>query len=126
MSSSSDFMEAVPGVPGGIVLRVKAVPGASRTRIAGVLGDRLKVQVAAPAEGGKANDALCKLMAETLGVPLRQVTVIAGHTQARKTLSIAGMTIAGAAARLGLESTTQGSGRSRTTLGTDENGTRNA
>jgi hypothetical protein len=93
-------MEAVPG---GIVLQVKAVPGASRTRIAGVLGDRLKVQVAAPPEGGKANDALCKLLAETLGVPLRQVTVTQGHAQARKTLSVVGISIADAAARLGLE-----------------------
>ena len=38
----------------GTRVRVKVVPGASRTKVVGVLGDRLKVAVAAPPEGGKA------------------------------------------------------------------------
>jgi uncharacterized protein len=75
----------------GVRLRVKVVPGCSRTRIAGLLGDRLKIGVAAPPEGGKANAAVCELLAQTLGVPVRQVTVTEGHSRPRKTILIAGI-----------------------------------
>jgi len=44
----------------------QAVPGASRSGIAGVLGDRLKVRISAPPEAGKANDAICELIAQAL------------------------------------------------------------
>ena len=48
---------------GDVLIRVKVVPGASRAGIAGVLGDRLKVRVSAPAEGGRANKAVCAVIA---------------------------------------------------------------
>ena len=47
---------------GAWLIRVKAVPGASRDEIAGPLGDRLKIRIAAPPEGGKANKAIAKEM----------------------------------------------------------------
>ncbi len=77
---------------GGVLLHVKVVPGASRDRIAGPLGDRLKIQVTAPPEGGKANKAVCVLLAKVLGVAPRDVTMAAGHGQAVKTVKIAGVT----------------------------------
>src|SRR5947207_8641105 len=49
-------------------LHVKVVPGASRDRIAGKLGDALKVQVSAAAERGKANAAVIAVIAATLGL----------------------------------------------------------
>lgn len=73
-----------------ILLRVKAVPGASRDALAGRLGDRLKVRVAAAPEGGKANEAICALVARALGVKPRQVSVAAGHASAEKTLRVEG------------------------------------
>lgn len=78
------------GMPDGIALRIKVVPGASRSKVAGVLGDRLKVAVAAPPEGGKANRAVCELLAELFGVPVRDVSIIEGHTQPRKTVQVLG------------------------------------
>ena len=54
-------------IPSGWEIRVKAVPGSSRSRIAGVLGDRLKIQVAAPPEDGKANKAVAEVLAQWLG-----------------------------------------------------------
>ncbi len=51
-----------------VLIWVKAVPGASRNEIAGVVGDRLKIRISAPPEGGKANKAICKLLASSLGV----------------------------------------------------------
>jgi uncharacterized protein (TIGR00251 family) len=93
-------IEAMSQPGPGVRLRVKVVPGASRTRIVGVLGDHLKIQVAAPPQAGQANQAVCQLLAEVLGVPLRQVTVIAGAAQPRKTIAITGLTAPQAAARL--------------------------
>jgi uncharacterized protein len=86
-------------VSGPVRLAVKAVPGAKRDEIAGPLGDRLKVRVSAPPEGGKANAAICALIAAALDVRERDVTIVSGHTRAEKILEIAGAS-AGAVARL--------------------------
>lgn len=75
----------------GVSLRVKVVPGASRTAIRGVLGDRLKVTVAAPAEGGQANQAVCALLAKAFGVARRAVAVTAGRRQSQKTIVLQGL-----------------------------------
>lgn len=74
---------------GSIELRIKVVPGASRTEIAGVLGDRLKVRVAAPPEGGKANRAVVELLQEWLGAS--DVEIVAGSGNAQKTVRIRGI-----------------------------------
>jgi uncharacterized protein (TIGR00251 family) len=71
---------------------VKVVPGASRTKIAGVLGEALKVSVAAPPEKGKANDAVIELLADRLGVSRKDVAVAAGATNPRKTIRVVGVT----------------------------------
>ena len=73
---------------GGALIRVKAVPGASRDQIAGVLGDRLKVKVSAPPEGGKANRAICAVIAQELGVKPGRVEVVIGATNPEKTVRV--------------------------------------
>jgi len=78
---------------GGVLVAVKAVPGSSRDEVVGVLGDRLKVRVSAPPEGGKANKAICAAIAEALGVKARDVEVVAGHTSPEKTVRINGATM---------------------------------
>ena len=78
--------------PGGVTLRVKAVPGASRYGIVGLLGDQwLKVAVTAPPQEGKANDALCRLLATTFSVSSRDVEVSGGLTRPQKTIVIDGL-----------------------------------
>lgn len=69
---------------------IKAVPGASRDQIAGILGDRLKVRVSAPAEGGRANQAICETIARTLKIKSKQVTIESGHTNPEKIVRIEG------------------------------------
>ena len=69
---------------------VKAVPGASRDQVAGVLGDQLKVRVSAPAEGGRANKAICETIAKMLGIRVKQVTIESGHTNPEKIVRIEG------------------------------------
>ena len=84
-------VETANDPPASVLLRVKVVPGASRSKIAGLLGDRIKIAVAAAPEDGKANEALCELLAKTLSLPRRNVIVTQGHTQPRKTLLIQGV-----------------------------------
>lgn len=72
--------------PGGVAIRLKVVPGASRDAVAGALGDRLKVRVAAPPEGGRANRAIEKLLGELTGCTC---TVVSGHGSPLKTLLVA-------------------------------------
>ena len=83
-----------------VLIRVKAVPGASRQEIAGPLGDRLKVRVSAPPEGGRANKAVCVLIARALGVKPKQVSIEAGRSSARKTVRVENCDVATAEAKL--------------------------
>jgi uncharacterized protein (TIGR00251 family) len=73
------------------ILHIKVVPGSSRDRVAGRLGDAIKVQVSAPPERGKANDAVINLMADLLGLSRQQMQIARGHSQPRKTLEIQGI-----------------------------------
>lgn len=79
---------------GGVLIAVKAVPGAKRDEIVGLLGERLKVRVSAPPEGGKANKAICALLARELGVRKGDVEVVSGAGQAEKTVRIRSMNAA--------------------------------
>jgi uncharacterized protein (TIGR00251 family) len=85
---------------GSVFLRVKAVPNASRTAIAGILGDALKIAVAQPPEAGKANAAILELLAATFNLPLRNVRVVAGSSHSRKTVELAGTTRDAVTARI--------------------------
>jgi len=88
------------GVPGGVRIAIKAGPGASRDQIAGPLGVRLKVKVAAAPEDGKANDAICRLLARTLGLAACSVEVESGHSRPEKLIVAKGITAIQAAAKL--------------------------
>ncbi len=79
------------GAP-AIELRLKVVPGASRDAVVGPLGDRLKIRVAAPPEDGRANKAVCALLARALGVTPNAVEIVAGQTSPAKTALVRGLT----------------------------------
>jgi uncharacterized protein (TIGR00251 family) len=81
------------GPDGEVRIAIKAVPGSRKNQIAGLLGDRLKVKVAAPPEDGKANQAICDLLASELGVRAKDVRVVTGHANPEKIVSVAGTTI---------------------------------
>ncbi len=72
-------------------LPVKVVPGSTRDFIAGWLDDTLKVRVKAPAEHGKANTAVEKIVANALGVSNKNALIIKGKTSARKIIEITGL-----------------------------------
>ena len=91
-SSSADVAWRRVGADGSITLTIHAQPGAKKTEVAGVHGHgtqmRLKVRLAAPVVEGRANDALIAFIAESFGVPRRNVTLVRGETARRKTLRI--------------------------------------
>jgi hypothetical protein len=75
----------------GVILPVQAQPGARKNGITGVHAGRLKVAVTQAPEKGKANLALVKLLAESLGIKRSQITLLAGESSSRKKFLIAGI-----------------------------------
>ena len=72
-------------------LSIKVVPGASRSGVAGWLGEVLKLRVSAPPEHGRANAAVEALLIETLGLPRGGARIVAGGASSRKVVEITGM-----------------------------------
>lgn len=76
---------------GGVLLKVAARPGASRSAVQGLAGDALKVAIQAPPEKGKANDELVRFLARALGLRRPQVTLIKGDTSRDKVVRVEGL-----------------------------------
>ncbi len=85
------MIEPDPDDPASTLIFIKAVPGSRKDQIVGPLGNRLKVKVSAPPEGGKANRAICDLIAGTLGVRPRDVEVVTGASAPEKTVRVRGV-----------------------------------
>jgi uncharacterized protein (TIGR00251 family) len=72
-------------------LTVKVTPGSSRDGVVGWLGDAVKVAVREPAERGRANAAVERVLAIALGVPAGSVRIAAGGTSPRKVVVVDGL-----------------------------------
>ena len=72
-------------------LRLRVSPGARSARVVGRHGQAWKVRVAAPPEGGRANDAVVRLLAETLSLPRGAVTLVSGHGARDKVVRLDGL-----------------------------------
>jgi len=79
---------------GVLVVDVLVQPRASRAGVGPVVGDRLRVSVTAPPVDGKANAAVVEAVAEAFGVRRADVAIVRGETGRRKTVRIAGATLA--------------------------------
>ena len=84
-----------PAPEGGLLLAVRATPRGGRDRIEGIVMDAegrpaLAVRVSVPAEGGKANAAVLRLLARALGLPKSAVRLEAGETARSKRLRLDG------------------------------------
>ena len=77
---------------GGVTFSVKVVPRASKNQIVGKEGDAVKIRLKAPPVDGKANEALVKFLAETLGVTRSQIEIVAGHASRHKVVRVRGVT----------------------------------
>jgi len=72
-------------------LTLRVSPGAARAGIVGRHGTGWKVRVAAAPEDGKANAAVIRLLAHTVGVPARDVAILSGHASRDKTVELTGI-----------------------------------
>jgi uncharacterized protein len=72
-------------------LRLLVSPGAPRSGVVGRHGEAWKVRVAAPPEGGRANDAVVRLLADTLSLPREAVTLVSGHGARDKIVELTGL-----------------------------------
>jgi hypothetical protein len=75
----------------GVVLPVKAQPGAKRSGLCGVQNGVLKVAVTQIAEKGKANQALVEILADSLGLRKSQLRLLAGETARNKRFLVIGI-----------------------------------
>jgi uncharacterized protein YggU (UPF0235/DUF167 family) len=71
------------------VLLVRVIPRARRSCVDGERAGRLLVRVTAVPADGRANAAVCKVVAAHLGVAPHRVTVASGLTSRDKALRIA-------------------------------------
>jgi len=87
-----------------LILALHIQPGASKTAVEGLHGDRLKLRLAAPPVDGDANPALVRFLADRLSVTQRDVEILRGASGRRKTVQVRGAGPAAAARRASGES----------------------
>jgi uncharacterized protein len=76
---------------GSVVFLVRVSPRSSRDAIEGEHGGALKIRLTAPPVDGRANDALRRLLAHSLNVPLGAVKIVAGEANRTKRVSVTGV-----------------------------------
>jgi uncharacterized protein YggU (UPF0235/DUF167 family) len=81
--------------PRGLRVQIRLTPKAKADRIQGLVAEAdgataLKVQVTAAPEDGRANKALIALLAASWQLPKSSMTLVAGATDRRKLLELAG------------------------------------
>ncbi|MGH9736272.1 MAG: DUF167 domain-containing protein [Candidatus Acidiferrales bacterium] len=79
---------------GCAIFDVRVAPRASRNAIEGEHAGALKVRLTAPPVEGRANDALRRVLAECLNVPVSAVRIVTGESSRTKRVSIAGVSSA--------------------------------
>jgi uncharacterized protein len=72
----------------GYILRLTVVPGAQRTQVVGLHGDRLKVRLAAPPEKGAANQELIAFLAKSLNLPKSSLKLAGGAQSRTKVVTV--------------------------------------
>jgi uncharacterized protein (TIGR00251 family) len=72
-------------------VRLRVSPGANSAHVVGRHGEAWKVHVAAPPEGGRANEAVVRLLAETLSLRRDAVTLVSGHGARDKIVQLTGL-----------------------------------
>jgi len=77
---------------GAVIFAVRVAPRASRNAIEGEYQGALKVRLTAPPVDDRANDALRRLLAARLNVPVSAVRILAGGKSRTKRVAVTGAT----------------------------------
>lgn len=83
----------VQETPEGCVFSVHVAPGSGQDAVVGLYGDALRIRLKAPPVEGRANEALRAFLAARLGVPVRAVEILSGHTSRHKVVRVAGVAV---------------------------------
>ena len=83
---------AIEARDGGVLLRVRVQPKASREAISGTV-EAIKVSLTAPPVEGEANAALIALVAKRVGLPKGVVRLVSGEKSREKALFLPGVTV---------------------------------
>jgi uncharacterized protein len=83
-------------------LRVRLQPRARRDEVVGERAGAVVIRVTAPPVDGRANDALCRLVAKRAGVARSKVSVVRGQAARDKLVRVEGVDEAALRAALGL------------------------
>src|SRR6201996_4158936 len=75
----------------GITFAIKVHPRARKKAITGIVGDALKLALAAPPVEGKANHAVIEFFADLFEIPRSSVTIASGETSRNKVVRISGV-----------------------------------
>jgi uncharacterized protein (TIGR00251 family) len=101
VTGSAGWLHAVDG---GVMLAVRAQPGAKKTAIVGIYGEgdaaRLKIQVHAPPIEGRANAALIEFLADRFGVAKRSIELVSGESSRSKVFLLHGVSAAEVKAKI--------------------------
>lgn len=77
----------------GVILPVRAQPGAKKNALTGEHAGQLKVSVTQAPEKGKANAAILEVLADALNLKRSQIAMISGETSSQKKFLVTGITV---------------------------------
>ena len=87
------MMVPLEETPVGIVLTVKAQPGARRNGVVGEHAGSLKVAVTQAPEKGQANEAIIEVLADLLELKRNQLRLVSGAASSQKRFLVTGVSL---------------------------------
>lgn len=85
-------MSRIKTVSGGLQVKIRVQPRASKNEVVGWMEDSLKIRLTAPPVEGEANAQLLKYLSERLGVPRSRLQIVSGASSRGKVVQVLGMT----------------------------------
>lgn len=86
-------MAAISAKGDGVVISVRVQPRSSRSVIAGMYGESVRICLKSAPVDDAANRECCALLSKLLGVPRSSVSVISGKSSRSKNMKVEGMTV---------------------------------
>ncbi|ATW24945.1 DUF167 domain-containing protein [Candidatus Formimonas warabiya] len=76
-----------------IAFKVKVQPRASKSEIAGIIGDAVKLRITSPPVDGAANEAVIRFFADLFRKPAKDIAIISGLLSRNKIVEISGLSL---------------------------------
>ena len=85
-------MVEIKETDGKLIFSVRVQPRASRDAIEGEWQGALKIRLTAPPVDDRTNKALCRLLADSLKIPVSAVRILSGERSRTKRVEVTGVT----------------------------------